>query len=410
MADGQPWDDAHRCDNGAKTDKTNKAGLPNLSGLLSLTPPCPAVVQVKWIFAIFPIGHQSKLDNNWKSTSSIDAPLHRFNSWSLVPSNCPQSFLLKTAASKPAQFFHSATAFQINHIMSTVPDLDHSSIEEKPPELSLDENVDTDGINTGNPSARRRANDTQPNIETLLVELQSQILYCLLDLETLRSAIHASPILRATYLFDRGKILRHCLNRELGHLVIDAYTTVVSRPSVLPLWKPHKKREMDESKSDQVRRAEQLVKSFLDDYYDWVWNWKECPDLLKSLPLDMLEWLASYHLHVVRPDVRHTMHVLSLPALLDIERRGLKTTYNHMSSRNREICLYRGIYRKAIHRHFCTFLCQIVEEYLGSCRGSEEPVTYGMWVDIMDQTVDDNLQFQIDGLIRGDVWSAHFLR
>lgn len=60
-------------------------------------------------------------------------------------------------------------------------------------------------------------------LENLPSELRSKILSDMPDLPTLRSLVHASPIMHAQYRHDRNTILRACLGRELDGFLVDAY-------------------------------------------------------------------------------------------------------------------------------------------------------------------------------------------
>ncbi|KAK6062502.1 hypothetical protein SCUP515_13304 [Seiridium cupressi] len=66
-------------------------------------------------------------------------------------------------------------------------------------------------------------------LENLPAELRTLLLSSMPDLPTLRSIVHASPVLHAQYRYDRNSILRACLDRELDGFFTDAYATVKSR-------------------------------------------------------------------------------------------------------------------------------------------------------------------------------------
>lgn len=62
-----------------------------------------------------------------------------------------------------------------------------------------------------------------PTLETLPAELRLEILSYLTDLNHLRAAVHASPILHQQYLLSRQRLLGQSLKAALGSLLVDAY-------------------------------------------------------------------------------------------------------------------------------------------------------------------------------------------
>ena len=61
-----------------------------------------------------------------------------------------------------------------------------------------------------------------PTLETLPGELRIHIL-SYLDLDDLRAAVHASPVLHRYYVLDRRCLLGHALRSKLGSTLVDAY-------------------------------------------------------------------------------------------------------------------------------------------------------------------------------------------
>ncbi len=59
-------------------------------------------------------------------------------------------------------------------------------------------------------------------LETLPGELRIQIL-SYLDLNDLKAAVHASPVLHGYYVLDRQRLLEHALRSTLGNTLVDAY-------------------------------------------------------------------------------------------------------------------------------------------------------------------------------------------
>ena len=101
------------------------------------------------------------------------------------------------------------------YTMSNIRSIDDSVMASKLHSLRISEDLDKTPANDNKPSTRGRPKVALSRIETLPTELQSHILSSMPDLATLLSAVRASAILRTIYNFDRHKILRHCVNREL---------------------------------------------------------------------------------------------------------------------------------------------------------------------------------------------------
>ncbi|KAK7430734.1 hypothetical protein QQZ08_002778 [Neonectria magnoliae] len=120
-------------------------------------------------------------------------------------------------------------------------------------------------------------------LENLPAELRSRILSSIPDLPTLRSLVHASPVLHAQYRYGRNGILRACLNRELSGFLIDAYANLKSR--VRELGSP---------------RTDQKIIEFLNSYRAWLSDSGPHPDL-NSIDAGFIRWMAAYHLSVARP-------------------------------------------------------------------------------------------------------------
>ncbi|KAK9773305.1 hypothetical protein SCAR479_10034 [Seiridium cardinale] len=123
-------------------------------------------------------------------------------------------------------------------------------------------------------------------LENLPAELRTLLLSSMPDLPTLRSIVHASPVLHAQYRYDRNSILRACLDRELDGFFTDAYATVKSR--VGEIGSP---------------RTDEAITGFLDTYHAWLSGATAIPDM-KSIKTSRISWLAAYHISVARPLAR----------------------------------------------------------------------------------------------------------
>jgi hypothetical protein len=115
-------------------------------------------------------------------------------------------------------------------------------------------------------------------LESLPAELRDQVLLNAPDLPTLRALFHASPVMHAQYRSNHDKILRTCVRRELDGLFVDAYACLKSQSSI----------SMEDT-TDVV-----------DAYRGWLSDSGPHADL-NSVSLSSIQWLAKFHLSVVRP-------------------------------------------------------------------------------------------------------------
>ncbi|RMD44030.1 hypothetical protein DV735_g1076, partial [Chaetothyriales sp. CBS 134920] len=125
--------------------------------------------------------------------------------------------------------------------------------------------------------------DSSSPLERLPGELRLRVLTSIPDLTTLRSLVHASPVLHASYFHNRDTVLRTCLGRELDGLLVDAYATLMSR--VGTLGSP---------------RTNEMIVSFLDGYKGWLSGSSPCPEL-ESISPSSLRWMAAFQAFVARP-------------------------------------------------------------------------------------------------------------
>ncbi len=129
-------------------------------------------------------------------------------------------------------------------------------------------------------------------LERLPSELRDQILLSMPDLLTLRSVVHASPVLHAQYRSNRDSIFRACVERELDGFFVHAYACAMSRVGKL----------------GKVR-TDETITDFLDSYRGWLPTFS--PASGPSLPIDPAEvdpscirWIAAFHLRVAKPLTR----------------------------------------------------------------------------------------------------------
>lgn len=120
-------------------------------------------------------------------------------------------------------------------------------------------------------------------LEALHPELRYRILCSLPDLQTLRSLVRASPIMHAQYRYGRDSILRTNLGRELDGFFIDAYATLMSRPTELGSL-----------------RTNDSIASFTHTYDHWLSAQDSRPDL-DSIDPEKLRSMSSLHLSVAQP-------------------------------------------------------------------------------------------------------------
>jgi hypothetical protein len=124
-------------------------------------------------------------------------------------------------------------------------------------------------------------------LETLPVEMRLEILLSLPDLESLKTAVHASTVLYQQYALDRRRILGHFLEAELGSVFVDAYAVQTSTSLCLP---------------DDELLEHSIFENFLGGYVDW----RSRPDaVLQQCIVDDLAGMASFYLSVVQPFLQY---------------------------------------------------------------------------------------------------------
>ncbi|KAL2144764.1 hypothetical protein VTI28DRAFT_8610 [Corynascus sepedonium] len=182
------------------------------------------------------------------------------------------------------------------------------------------------------------------SLENLPAELRDQLLLSAPDLPTLRSLIHASPVMHAQYRTNRNRILRACLDRELDGFLVDAYACVMSRVCALGSV-----------------RTDDTITGFLEAYRRWMSGLGQRPDL-HSVDPGYVRWLAAFHLSVARPLARwySTWAVANLVQAVSSsagqEAAGEITTAARDQnvrtlSRSEEIRIYRALYRYETYHH-----------------------------------------------------------
>ncbi|PMD41882.1 hypothetical protein L207DRAFT_511643 [Hyaloscypha variabilis F] len=163
------------------------------------------------------------------------------------------------------------------------------------------------------------------------------------DLPTLRSLVHASPILHAQYIYDRNSILRACLDRELDGFLVDAYANLMSR--VRELGSP---------------RTDEKITGFLDTYRDWLSGSIPRP-YVNLIDPSYVRWLAAYHLSVARPLARlyskwalaNLREAASSSAAQEGAAEALVALNHHdvRLRRSEEIRVFRALYRYETYYH-----------------------------------------------------------
>ncbi|KAI1114803.1 hypothetical protein F5Y14DRAFT_440964 [Nemania sp. NC0429] len=172
-------------------------------------------------------------------------------------------------------------------------------------------------------------------LENLPAELKTEILQSMPDLMTLRSIVHASPIIHAQYRYDRHKILSTCLEREFEGFYVDAYANLKSRVSELGILQDTKLR------SDFVR-----------SYKGWLRAADHYPDA-KSLPPSRVRWMVAYHTSVARPFVsRYSSWALAnLRNGTEPQNCTPRDGNESVLSRSEEIHILRALYRFETFHH-----------------------------------------------------------
>lgn len=166
-------------------------------------------------------------------------------------------------------------------------------------------------------------------LEKLPAELRKEILSSMPDLVTLRSVVHASPIMYAQYRYDRHKILATCLEREFEGFYVDAYANLKSRVSELGI----------------LRNPTDFVRS----YQGWLMATGPYLDA-KSLPPSRVRWMVAYHTSIARPLVRRysSWALANLGKGLDPQNDTPSDRQDSGLSRSEEIRIFRALYRHEI--------------------------------------------------------------
>jgi hypothetical protein len=135
------------------------------------------------------------------------------------------------------------------------------------------------------PVSKRGLATTEPpsRLESLPAELRDLILLNAPDLPTLRALVHASPVMHAQYHINRDKLLRTCVGRELDGFYPDAHACLKSRSGKMGPFRTNEK-----------------ITDLLDAYRGWLSDSGPHADL-KSVSPSSLQWMARFHLTVVRP-------------------------------------------------------------------------------------------------------------
>ncbi|KAK4232784.1 hypothetical protein C8A03DRAFT_39585, partial [Achaetomium macrosporum] len=130
----------------------------------------------------------------------------------------------------------------------------------------------------GNARSLEASESSSSPLENLPAELRDQLLMNAPDLATLRSLVHASPVMHAQYRSNRDRLLRACLHRELDGFFVDAYACVMSRVRALgPL------------------RTDETITAFLDSYRGWLSYSAPSapPGLVESVDPGYVRWMAA---------------------------------------------------------------------------------------------------------------------
>ncbi|KAK5992079.1 hypothetical protein PT974_05476 [Cladobotryum mycophilum] len=172
-------------------------------------------------------------------------------------------------------------------------------------------------------------------LENLPAELRLKLLMHMPDLRTLRSLVHASPIIHAQYRYNRNTVLRMCVGCQLDGCLVDAYATLKSR--VREIGSP---------------RTDEKITDFLSSYQSWLSDSVHSSDV-NSIHPGSLRWLAAYHLAVAQP----LLHSYSKWALTNLSKatssstnEQVATEFNVKLQRSEEIRILRALYR---YETFC---------------------------------------------------------
>ena len=214
-------------------------------------------------------------------------------------------------------------------------------------------NANTDLDNSDAPCVANSANELDPSdstrhletaaspspLENLPPELRDLVLLSAPDLPTLRSLIHASPVMHAQYRSNRDSLLGACLARELDGFFVDAYACLMSQARAL----------------GPVRTDEKIV-GFLNSYHTWLSGSGPGAGDVSSLDPSDVQWLAAYHLSVALPMARW----YSAWALANLEQatvaaaepaEGVRSWENMPLSRSEERRVLRAVYRYETFHH-----------------------------------------------------------
>lgn len=123
----------------------------------------------------------------------------------------------------------------------------------------------------------------ESHLENLPPELRVKLLLSMPDLETLHSAILASPVLHAQYQNNHDLILRSCLHDQLDGFLPDAIGTLMSRISEIP-----------------SPRTNDKINDFLAKYKTWLSDPTACLSLV-SLDISAVHWLVRFHVFIAIP-------------------------------------------------------------------------------------------------------------
>ncbi|KAI1323077.1 hypothetical protein F5Y16DRAFT_384603 [Xylariaceae sp. FL0255] len=148
-------------------------------------------------------------------------------------------------------------------------------------DLSWDTTTD-EHVTTNKHEHEDAASLSSSSIENMPAELRLLVLLSMPDLPTLRSLIHASPVMHAQYQYYRDEILRTCLGRELDGFFIDAYATSQSRVRELGT------------------RTDKAITDYLLQYKKGFQDPVPILDI-EAVDSDRLHWMAAFHLSIVRP-------------------------------------------------------------------------------------------------------------
>jgi hypothetical protein len=205
------------------------------------------------------------------------------------------------------------------------------------------EELEKKGEPIGQPWLQRNHEPSCSVLEKIPAEIRMLILLSIPDLRTLRSLIHASPVMHAQYRHTRRTrhlVLSTCLGLELEGYYYDAYANMKSRKT--------------EFKDDMSQKG---VRLYINSYKEWKKG--PCPPL-ESLRPGQVRWMAAYYLSVIQPlQIRYSRWALrnllnaheesfnggwdktAFEAFIAIRDRNL----NGDLSRNEKIRICRSLYR-----------------------------------------------------------------